>query len=260
MPARQGIPVESAAGPASGGPDIPGPLPWRFTALAEQELRTPLASVHVALQLALAGSRELLRAEDREMLEVSVKSTERLVRWVNGMLGTPGAPLPARPVFGPVAVAPLVEEAVRAMRPMALAHSMTLDAQYSPGLPMVDANREALARILSNLLAHLIEQTPRGTRIVAGARAAAGGVELTVGTEFAAIDGGTRAETAGLAGDERGSHAAAARLTMCRALVEQHGGRLRTLQAEGAGPRFSFTLPCPAEGGSAPSPVGEQAS
>ncbi len=206
------------------------------------EIRMPLSSIHAALELALAGSGELLRAEDREMLEIAVRSSERLTTVLDGVLEVPSLGGPSCPAaFGAAIVSKLLDEAERAMQPMAISRAVTLDAACEPDLPPLDASHAGLARVLTTLLANAIGSSPRGGRVTLSA------VRLGSFVEFSVADSGP-----GLAADQAdglfmpsmvGGGAAGLGLAVCRTIVEQHGGRIWAEAAVPRGCRLAFVIP-----------------
>jgi len=116
-------------------------------------------------------------------------------------------------------------------------------------LPRIYADRVQLGRVFQNLLSNAIRAThpERDLRITITAR------RLGAAWEFAVTDNGVGV----LAEDgnrifelfQRGSGAAhtgsgtGMGLSICRAVVERHGGRIAVERAANGGARFSFTVP-----------------
>jgi signal transduction histidine kinase len=220
-----------------------------FVSMASHELRTPLTSVHGALQLALTGSGHLIGDEDRELLEISLTSTERLVRLVNDLLDLSKIEAGRMPVSrAAVDVDRLIEDAIRSMQGFAANRRARIVASVAPDLPRVMADRDQALRVLTNLLSNALEYSPRESAVVVDARAVGDGVAMSVTDDGPGIPaahlerlfrpfsrvGVHERQTAGGTG---------LGLAITRAIVEQHGGRIWVEPVEPAGSRFVVVLP-----------------
>jgi signal transduction histidine kinase len=229
-------------------------LSSEFVSMASHELRTPLTSVHGALQLAMSGSARLLAAEDREMLEISLTNTERLVRLVNDLLDLSkieAGRMPSAPRA--VEMARVLEDAGRGIQGMAAMRGSRIAIdQGEPGLAVM-ADPDQLLRVVTNLLSNALKYSPAGSIVRLRARGTADGVECSVDDEgpgiapdqverlfrpFSRVGAQERQMTGGTG----------LGLAISRAIVEQHGGRIWVERAGTGGSRFMFVLPragCP---------------
>lgn len=218
-----------------------------FVSVASHELRTPLTSVHGALQLALSGSGDRMVEEDRELLAISLASTERLVRLVNDLLDLSKIEAGRMPfVLRPLAVPELLDEAARGMQGLAATQEARIVTRFAP-TPPIAGDRDHLLRVVTNLLGNALKHSPPGGTVTLAARTVAEGVEVAVEDEGPGIpteeahrlfrpfsrletrDGATSGTGLGLA--------------ISRAIVEQHGGRIWVERASPRGARFVFILP-----------------
>jgi signal transduction histidine kinase len=215
-----------------------------FVAVVSHELRTPLT--------ALVGFSELLTARTFEPPEVRRfagtmrREAERLVRIVDDLLDLSrlerGLPPPLRRAA--VDVEPALHAAVDSFRLAGAAHHFDLDCPG--GLPRVDADADALDRILKNLISNAIKYSPPGPIRVA-ARRAGDFVELDVVDHGRGIppetlsrvfepyfrdpEAATAARGAGIG------------LAVVKTLIEAHGGHVSVTSAPSSGTRVTFTLP-----------------
>jgi signal transduction histidine kinase len=215
-----------------------------FVAVASHELRTPLT--------ALLGFGELLAtrtfpvAEVQRLAGILHRETQRLVRLVDDLLdlsrlerGT--APTLRRAALGPARALSGVAELFRHV-------GARLIIECRPDLPAVDADADAVDRILKNLITNALKYSPAALPVFVGAeRDGSGGVRFTVqdrGPGIAAealphvFEPYYRAP--GAAGSAPGSGLG---LAVVKALVEAHGGRIEVESAPGWGTRVAFTLP-----------------
>lgn len=219
----------------------------RILADLAHEMRTPLASIEAHLEAVEDGVREL----DEATLAVLHSDTRRLQRLAEDISAVSQAEegrLESRPV--PTMAGTLLESAAAAARDAFDAKGVELlvDADTVAGPVLVDPQR--MAQVLGNLLDNALRHTPPG-----------GTVKLTVGqpdrrwVELKVGDTGEGIDPAHLPHVfERFYRADAARarsrggsgigLTISRALVEAHGGRLSaSSRGLGAGATFTVRLP-----------------
>lgn len=234
-------------------------LKSEFVSMASHELRTPLTSVHGALQLALSGSGQLLDPEDRELLEISQANTERLVRLVNDLLDLSKIQAGRMPfVVAPLSIVTLLDDAARGMQGLATTRGTRLARAAVEGLPDLVGDRDHLLRVVANLLSNAIKYSPPGSAVTLSAALTSEGIEIAVEDEGPGIahdqlDRLFRPFSRVGAHERQTTGGTGLGLTISRAIVEQHGGRIWVEPREPAGCRFAFTLPvadrppCPLE-------------
>jgi signal transduction histidine kinase len=215
-----------------------------FVAVASHELRTPLT--------ALLGFSELLAkrafdtAEVQRMADVMNRETERLVRIVDEFLDLSRLerglePRLARSRVEPAAAVASVVDVFR----RAGSHQLVVDCDAA--LPGVDADADALDRILKNLVSNAMKYSPAGSAVRIAARARDG-----AGIEFSVHDSGRGIPAEALphvfepyyrapgVGSARG---AGLGLAVVKSLVDAHGGAIELESAPGDGTRVTFVLP-----------------
>lgn len=222
-----------------------------FVSTASHELRTPLTSIHGALQLALAGSGHRLDDEDRELLQISLASTDRLVRLVNDLLDLSKIEAGRMPFdIMPVDVRGLLEESARAMQGLASQRSASLVIHSLPDAPAVSGDHDHLMRVMTNLVSNALKYAPERSEVRLAAVPTSEGVEIRVEDQGQGIPanqldrlfqpfsrvGIHERQTTGGTG---------LGLAISRAIVEQHGGKIWAERLEPRGTRFAFLLPYP---------------
>jgi signal transduction histidine kinase len=213
----------------------------RFIADAAHELRTPLASMRVALDLALRRPRshdELLGA-----LREARDETERLARLAHDLLDTSAVvQSPLAPVA--VDVTGVVDAAFAACAARAAEREVTLHREGT-GVALVDPG--ALRRILDNLLDNARKHAPPRTAVTVAIHPSVGGLEIVVIDEGPGIPSALRDEIFApfrRARPEDGGHGLG--LALVRDLVMRQGGR--AFVKDGPGGRVGVSLPTPAQG------------
>ncbi|MDQ7851036.1 MAG: HAMP domain-containing sensor histidine kinase, partial [Armatimonadota bacterium] len=215
----------------------------RLLADIAHELGTPLAVLQANVEGMLDGVVET--SPDRlASLHAQIRVLTRLVRDLRDLSLAQQGQLPLdRRVTD---LAALAREVVELSRPLAEDKGIALTVHAAGALPVV-ADRDRIAQVLQNLLSNALRYTEGGGVAVAVRRDATEGVvevsdsgpgipeeELPyVFERFYRVDR-SRARTTGGAG---------LGLTIVKALVESHGGRVWARSRPGGGSTFGFALP-----------------
>ncbi len=137
-----------------------------------------------------------------------------------------------------------VGSALHASRNMLQAHQV--QTALAANLPLLHFDAVLIERVLCNLLENAAKYTPPGSCITLAATLVGQQVEVRVrdngpgvpaGREQAIFEKFTRGEK------ESGKPGVGLGLSICRALVQAHGGQIQ-LEAQASGACFCFTLPC----------------
>jgi len=220
-------------------------LKSELVALASHELRTPLTAIQGFSEL--LATRSFSLPEVRRVADIMRAETERLGRIVADFLDIArlerGLPLALR--VARLDPAPVIADAVEVFRRTRTSHRLEL--HLDGALPHIDADADALDRVLKNLISNALKYSPAGSCIHVRARSARGGVVVDVEDEGpgVAVDDLTRIfepyyrapSTARL---ERGTGLG---LAVVKSLVEAHGGTIRAERAAGCGTRMTFVIP-----------------
>ena len=218
-----------------------------FISVVSHELRTPLTSIYGALKLLVTNPHSGLDEEDKEMLDIAVTNTERLIRLVNDVLDL------ERIESGkiemnqqPCDAADLIHQAIEVMLPMANAQEITLVTE--PISIAVSADRDHIHQTLTNLLSNAIKFSPSHSS-----------VWLTVDERerevlFKVSDRGRGIPSDKLeriferfqqvdASDSRDKGGTGLGLAICYKIIEEHGGRIWAESQLDEGSTFCFTIP-----------------
>ena len=222
-----------------------------FFALVSHELRTPLTSIAGYLEL-LTDEEEraaMEEADERHFLHAMQRNTSRLERLVGDLLFV--AQLEAGQLslerrravdLGELALA-AVEAAARRAEP----RDVRIELE-SCDIGELTGDPERLEQVLDNLLSNALKCTPDGGRVVVRGRCVADRALLEVADTGIGIPAAElpfvferfyRATTA----TEREIPGAGLGLSVCKAIVEGHGGTISVESAEGAGTVFAVELP-----------------
>jgi signal transduction histidine kinase len=215
-------------------------------ASVSHDLRTPLASIQVlaeAIDDDIVDERTLREYSAR--LATHVRALSALIDDLFELSRLEAGEI--RWTMEQVAIAELLEETVDAMRPHADASGLAvrLDTGGSPAYAR--ANPEQIQRVLFNLIQNAIRHTPADGSITVRAEPCDGEVEIEVADTGAGIDPDDRervfdAFVQGRGREARTNGSAGLGLSIARAIVEAHGGRIWLAEAD-AGTRVRFSLP-----------------
>ena len=145
----------------------------------------------------------------------------------------------------PVDTASLVLTALDSQQGLAAASCVILASDLSPALPWVHADEERVLEVLENLIGNAVKFTMAGGTVTVGASVESSRLLLWVKDNGHGIatdqlthlfDRFWQASKA----DRRGTGLG---LTICKAIVEAHGGRIWAESEPGAGTTVFFTLP-----------------
>ncbi|CAA9503038.1 MAG: Two-component system sensor histidine kinase [uncultured Solirubrobacteraceae bacterium] len=142
----------------------------------------------------------------------------------------------------------LVQETIDAMRPHADARAVAVHAELAPRLAAAQANPEQIQRVLFNLIQNAIRHTPAdGSVVVRAAPATEGAIEIEVADTGTGIAGDKRDRVfepffRGTDHDTRSDDGAGLGLSISRAIIEAHGGRIWLADAA-SGTSVRFRLP-----------------
>jgi two-component system, OmpR family, sensor histidine kinase KdpD len=213
-------------------------------AALSHDLRTPL-TVLVGLAESLALTVPKLSNVQQETAEAIQDEARRMSTMVSNLLDM------ARIESGEVKLnlqwQPLEEvvgAALEAARGMLQRHSVVV--QLPRDLPLVKIDAVLIERVLVNLLENVSKYTPPGSTVTLSAQVdgdqlsvsvADNGPGLPAGLEEAVFQKFTRGER------ESSTPGVGLGLSICRAIVESHQGRISAAQRPGGGAIFTFTLP-----------------
>lgn len=224
-------------------------LKTEFISVASHELRTPVTSLLLSVQLMQEGAVGPLSGDQLEVVAAQREDLERLDRLTRDLLDTARMDSGRMaPRLAMVPVAALVSDAAEAVAAQAQARGVSIDVSVEPGLCDVQADRSQAARALVNLLSNAIRYTPEHGAVTVSARASQSGA---AGVEIIVTDAGPGIPPDYLPrifdrfvqvpGAARGG--AGLGLAIARTIARAHGGDIRAVSRLGNGSAFTLTLP-----------------
>jgi heavy metal sensor kinase len=217
----------------------------RFTADASHELRTPLAVIHTEVEFALTRQRS--EEEYRAALETCLRAAKRMRPLVDSLLTL------ARADSGAMALRPercdlaaIVRECAELVQPLAAEREVRVDLDLQPAELTGDAFR--LTQVVANLLTNAILYNRRQGGVKVELRSDRHEALMTVSDtgvgiapehlprvfeRFFRVDASRSRESGG----------AGLGLSICKSIVEAHGGSIGATSEVGVGTTFTVRLP-----------------
>jgi NtrC-family two-component system sensor histidine kinase KinB len=222
-------------------------LKSQFVMTASHELKTPLTSIGMSIELLLEGATGQLDERQNQLLAAAHAEVGRLKHLVEELLDLERIEAGRIDLeFDRVPVPPLCERVRQIFAAQAQAQGVELRAELPPELPAVRADANKITWVLTNLVSNALRYVGRGGHIDIGARQWEGQLHLSVRDDgigippeyqsrifdkFVQIQGPREHQGAGLG------------LAICREMVRAHRGAIWVESAPGAGSTFTFTLP-----------------
>jgi len=246
------------------GADELGQLAMRFNQMAEKldqvesmrrrligdvshELRTPLTAIKGSMEGLMDG---VLPATDETFQQIHAEA-DRLNRLVDDLQELSRVEARAYSLdIRPVDVTSLVQTVTKRLAPSFESKRITLDLELAADLPHVLADEDRTIQVLTNLTGNALQYTAEDGKITISAKRINSEIQISVQDSgigippehlshifdrFYRVDKSRSRQSGGGSGIG---------LTIARALVEAHGGRIWVeSKGDGQGSTFTFTLP-----------------
>ena len=218
-----------------------------FISLVSHELRTPMTSTIGALDLLNSGKLGTLSDRGKQILQVAIRNSERLIRLVNDILDL------ERMKSGKIAIAPtqvnlapLLKQATETMQAMATKAEVKLILEPCDVILNLDSDR--ILQTLTNLLSNGIKFTEPGGTVKLKAAVRDNCCQILVRDtgrgipenkleaifeRFQQVD----------ASDSRSKVGTGLGLAICRHIIEEHNGKIWVESVLGKGSSFYIELP-----------------
>jgi len=212
-------------------------------------LRTPLSAIKWTLKMILDGDLGSLTKEQREFLEKTYQSNERIINLINDLLNVTRIE-EGRYIYKPqtTEILPIIESLLKSYEGMIQKKNLTLELKKPPKLPKVKVDIEKISLAIQNLLENaIIYNVPNGK------------IEITLEDKGEEIQISVKDTGIGIPKDQqqrmftkffRGSNAmkidtegSGLGLFITKNIIDAHGGKIWFESEEGKGTTFYFTLP-----------------
>jgi PAS domain S-box-containing protein len=218
-----------------------------FISTVSHELRTPVTAIRGALGLVSADLTGQVDEKTANLIRIARSNSERLVKLVNDILDLDRLGSGReRMMVRPLKLADIVNQAVDNMTPVAQAASVTLVHNPIPVEIMGDSDR--LLQVITNLISNAIKFSPKNSAVSIVLSPETQGVTLsvidlgrgipadqleTIFDRFQQVD----------SSDSRQKGGTGLGLAICKAIVQQHSGRIWAERNRDGGSTFHVFLP-----------------
>ena len=220
-----------------------------FVSIVSHELRTPMTSIKGLVENMMDGLTGTLNERQSFYLSRVKHNIERLTRMINDLLDLSRIEAGKMELqSSPVNLGSLAREVVELLQPQAQERHLTFLAQIIDPIPLIQADRDKLIQVLTNLIMNAIKFTePSGTVTVEVCQQEDGSVKTCIQDTGCGIpleeqqtifERFYRGQTADVK-----ARGAGLGLAITKSLVELHGGSIWVTSTPGEGSQFCFQLP-----------------
>jgi signal transduction histidine kinase len=219
----------------------------QLLATVGHELRTPLASIKGFATTLLRQDVDWDEASRREFLHIIDQESDRLSELISNLLDMSQAEagtLRVEPEF--IAIGPIIRETIEQFQVMT--QNYAFGTVVPRGLAPAYADPRRVRQVLRNLVENAVKYSPDGGPVTVAVEQTQEWLLVSVSDEglgikpedvdliFERFYQADSASTRRVGGSGLG-------LSICRAIVEAHGGTIWVESEPGSGSTFSFTLP-----------------
>lgn len=220
-----------------------------FVSIVSHELRTPMTSIKGLVENMMDGLTGSLNERQSFYLSRVKHNIERLTRMINDLLDLSRIEAGKMELqCNAVNVGSLGREVVELLQPLAKERQLTLHAEIIDPIPLIQADRDKLFQILTNLITNAIKFTePTGTIHVSVEQQEDGslstsiqdtGCGIPIEEQQTIFERFYRGQTSDV--KNRG---AGLGLAITKSLVELHSGSIWVSSTPGEGSQFCFNIP-----------------
>jgi signal transduction histidine kinase len=231
-----------------------------FVSFVAHELKNPMTSIQGYAAAMSSGMTGAINEQQRSFLDTILKNVERLSTLVTDLndvtrLQTNNMAME----FAPQPVLPLIEDTLRPLSQQIEGKRQQVTVDVAADLPPIQADKNRLLQVLTNLLSNAYKYTPEGGAITVSARVRERNLDsknrdLGPAVQFTVADTGLGISEADLkklfttyfrssnpeALEQPGTGLG---LTITREIILKHGGLVWVESQLGKGTQFHFTIP-----------------
>ena len=225
-------------------------LKGEFISTASHELRTPLTAIYASLDMLQSGMAGELPPDVMDLLGVSHKSAQRLVRLINDVLdvekiesGSMSYQFSLQPLL------PIIQQAISSTQAYADEYKVRIDLVAEPGDNLVNVDADRIVQVVVNLLSNAAKFSPADEAVVTvRMKPAEHVVRLSVidtgqGIPLDFQDKVFQRFAQADSSDRRQKGGTGLGLNICKSIISAHHGRIDFVSFPNKGTEFYFELP-----------------
>lgn len=220
-----------------------------FISMVSHELRSPLTSIKGSMGLLLSRAAGELPSKARALLEISHRNADRLVLIINDILDLEKI-ANGRLEFNleEVDIAELLHETSAANASLEQRHGVRIQVEGTNDLNKVTTDPNRVIQVLTNFLSNASKFSKPGERVTIRAEENENELRISVADRGPGIPASEQHKVfqrfADLSNSNRADNGGTGLgLSVCKAIVENLGGKIGFDSREGFGTTFYFTLP-----------------
>ena len=221
-----------------------------FVSIAAHQLRTPLSAIKWTLRMLLDGDLGEITPEQREFVEKTYRSNERMINLINDLLNVTRIE-EGRYLYKPVPtdIVPLVKSVVDAYKEEAKKKKLKLEFKKpAKKLPKIIIDAEKITLAIQNLIDNAIRYTPPQGKVAVSLRPGKKEIEFLVKDTGVGIPGEQQDRIftkffRGANAIRMETEGSGLGLFITKNIIEAHGGKIWFESKENQGTTFYFTLP-----------------
>lgn len=219
--------------------------------IVAHDLRNPLSTVTMGSAMLLDSALDDAQRRYAELVSRAAGRMQELIQDLLQARQIESGQLRVLPRAQPVA--PLVEEAVAMLTPLAEGRRIHLSAMLEEGLRPALLDNVRILQVLSNLIGNALKFTPEGGSVQIGCEPLGGELRFVVADTGPGIPPDQIPHVFGRfwQAADRDTRGIGLGLSIVKGIVEAHGGRVWVESSVGEGARFYFTIPAQPEGAAA---------
>jgi PAS domain S-box-containing protein len=220
-----------------------------FVSISAHQLRTPLSAIKWTLKMFLDGDLGELTKEQREFLEKTYKSNERMINLINDLLNVTRIE-EGRYLYRPVLadIVPICQSVIDSYKEEIEKKNLKFEFKKPKDLPKVRVDIEKISLAIQNLLENAIRYNKEG-----------GEIEIVLKEKEKKIEFSIRDTGIGIPKDQQNrvftkffrapnamrmdTEGSGLGLFITKNIIKAHGGEIWFESEEGKGTTFYFTLP-----------------
>ncbi len=238
-----------------------------YTGMLIHDLRAPLTAIMNGIMMVQRGLGGPVSAQQQELLGIAHQGSQAMLEMVNTLLDISKLEQGQMPLnLAPLSPYAVVDEAIDRLQVSAQQRQIALIQDLAVGLPLIEADREKIVRVLQNLIDNAVKFSPVGGEVIIGARYVSLTAEASTHPDLPlalpVLSAGdwliywVRDSGPGIPPQyharifekfgqvrQHKVRGTGLGLTFCKLAVEAHRGQIWLQSREGEGSTFAFALP-----------------